>query len=67
MGTGVIGPCRLKIITLGCKATVEFYLFGELISSDVGFNEFSFAKECPRCDDTPDIRHRVQGLPSRTA
>ena len=32
---------------LGCKATVEFYLFGELVSRDVGFHEFSFTKEAP--------------------
>ena len=32
---------------IGCKATVEFYLFGELVSRDVGFHEFSFTKEAP--------------------
>ena len=32
---------------VGCKATVEFYLFGELMSCDVGFNEFSFSRDAP--------------------
>ena len=31
----------------GCKATVEFYLHGKLVSRDVGYNDFAFSNDRP--------------------